>query len=61
MRRRAVRVPVPVSEAEIRAPRDDERAAMATVFGTSLNFPIEPAIARSHRFPIDDMRVADRR
>lgn len=47
-----------MSEAEIRAPRDDERAAMATVLGTSLNFPIEPAVARSHRFPIDDMRVA---
>lgn len=47
-----------MSDVEIRAPGDDERVAMATVLGTSLNFPIEPAIARSHRFPIDDMRVA---
>jgi predicted acetyltransferase len=47
-----------MSDVEIRPPRDDERSALATVLGTSLNFPIEPAIARSHRFPIDDMRVA---
>ena len=47
-----------MSDVEIRAPRDDERAALATVLGTSLNFPIEPAIERSHRFPLDDMRVA---
>ncbi len=47
-----------MSDVEIRRPRDDERSVLATVLGTSLNFPIEPVIARSHRFPIDDMRVA---
>ena len=47
-----------MSDVEIRPPRDEERAAVATVLGTSLNFPIEPAIERSHRFQLDDMRVA---
>lgn len=47
-----------MSSVEIRAPRDDEREATSVVLATSLNFPREPAVARSHRLPIDDMRVA---
>lgn len=58
MRRHAVRVPVPVSGAEIRTPRDDERDQLAVVMATSLNFPRDAAIARSHLYPVEDMRVA---
>ncbi len=44
--------------AATRSPRDDERERVATVLATSLNFPRDAAIARSHLYPLDDMRVA---
>jgi predicted acetyltransferase len=49
---------VPMSDVEIRAPRDDERERVAEVLATSLNFPREAAIARSHLYSLDDMRAA---
>ncbi len=51
-----MRLPVPMSAAT-RTPRDDERERVATVLATSLNFPRDAAIARSHLYPLDDMRV----
>lgn len=45
MRRRAVRVPLPVSGAEIRAPRDDEREQLAVVDGD--------IVATAGEFPFD--------
>lgn len=53
-----MRVPVPVSQAEIRAPVEQERERVAEVLATSLNFPRERAVARSHLYELDDMRVA---
>jgi predicted acetyltransferase len=54
----AVRVPVAVSTAEIRAPAEEERERIADVLATSLNFSRERALARSHLYELDDMRVA---
>ena len=48
----------PVSPTEIRAPRDDERERVAEVLATSLNFSRERSVARSHLYPLDDMRCA---
>lgn len=47
-------MPVPVSLAEIGAPRDDQREQVAEVLATSLNFSRERPVARSHLYPIDD-------
>ena len=58
LRRRAVRVSVPVRQPTIRAPRDDERARVAEVLSTSLNLPRDMAAGRSHLYPVDDMRGA---
>ena len=51
-------MPVPMSDLEVRKPREDERERIAGVMATSLNFPREGAIARSHLYPLDDMRGA---
>lgn len=53
-----MRVLVPLSPAEIRAPAEPERERIAEVLATSLNFPWERAIARSHLYRLEDMRVA---
>jgi len=50
-------MPVPVSLAEIEAPRGDQREQVAEVLATSLNSSPERPAARSHLYPIDDMRV----
>jgi predicted acetyltransferase len=47
-----------MSATEIRAPRDEERERVAIVLATSLNFQRDAAIARSHLYPLDDMRCA---
>ena len=49
---------VPVSDVEIREPRDDERERVAEVLATSLNFSREATIARSHLYALPDMRGA---
>ena len=49
---------VPMSGVEIREPREDEREPLAEALATSLNFPREASIARSHLYPLGDMRVA---
>ena len=53
-----MRVPVPVSSVEIRAPVEDERERIAEVLATSLNFSRERSLARSHLYPLEDMRCA---
>ena len=53
-----MRMSVPVNVATIRAPRENERERIADVLATSLNFPRDAAIARSHLYPMDDMRCA---
>ena len=47
-----------MSQAEIRAPAEQERERVAEVLATSLNFPRERAVARAHLYQLDDMRVA---
>lgn len=47
-----------MSQAEIRAPAEQERERVAEVLATSLNFPRARAVARSHLYELDDMRVA---
>ena len=49
---------VPVSLPTIRAPRESERERVAEVLATSLNFPRDAAISRSHLYPMNDMRCA---
>jgi predicted acetyltransferase len=49
---------VAVSTAEIRAPAEHERERVAEAMATSLNFQRERAVARSHLYDLDDMRVA---
>lgn len=58
VRRDALWMSVPVSTTEIRAPRNDERERVAEVLATSLNFPRERSVARSHVYPLEDMRCA---
>ena len=47
-----------VSTAEIRAPAEHERERVAEALATSLNFSRDRAVARSHLYELDDMRVA---
>lgn len=47
-----------MSQAEIRAPVEDERERIAEVLATSLNFSRERSVARSHLYPLEDMRCA---
>ena len=47
-----------MSAREVRVPREDERERIAEVLATSLNVPLEGATARSHLYPLDDMRCA---
>lgn len=45
-------------EADVRIPSEDDREQIARVLSTSLNFPVEGALERKDRFPIEDMRAA---
>ncbi|HEX7248252.1 MAG TPA: GNAT family N-acetyltransferase [Actinomycetota bacterium] len=47
-----------MSTAEIRAPAEGERERIAEAMATSLNSQRERAVARSHLYDLDDMRVA---
>src|SRR5207247_1997514 len=44
--------------ADVRVPRDDDRHDIARLLSTSLNFPLEAAMARKHIFDLADMRCA---
>ncbi len=44
--------------ADIRTPSEGDREQIARVLSTSLNFPVETALARSTTFPLEDMRCA---
>jgi predicted acetyltransferase len=44
--------------AEIRTPSEDDREAIARVLSTSLNFPLDRAIARKDSFELEHMRCA---
>jgi predicted acetyltransferase len=46
-----------MSQELVRAPRDDERERIAEVLAMSLNLSREASIARSHLYPLQDMRV----
>lgn len=58
MRRHAVRVPVPVNGPEVRTPDEAEHERIAEVLAISLNFSRERSVARSHLYPLEDMRCA---
>ena len=49
---------LPDVNADIRIPSEDDREQIARVLATSLNFPVENALARSPTFPLQDMRCA---
>ena len=49
---------LPDVSADIRIPSEGDREQIARVLSTSLNFPLEIALARSPTFPLDDMRCA---
>jgi len=49
---------LPDVNADIRIPSEGDREQIARVLSTSLNFPLEIALARSPTFPLDDMRCA---
>src|SRR5262245_32724733 len=44
--------------ADIRVPREEDREDVTRLLSTSLNFPLEAAIARKHTFSLEDMRCA---
>jgi predicted acetyltransferase len=44
--------------AQIRTPSETDRDDLARLLSTSLNFPLEAAMARKHTFPLEDMRCA---
>jgi predicted acetyltransferase len=44
--------------AEIHAPSEDDREAIARVLSTSMNFPLERALKRKSAFALDDIRCA---
>ncbi len=58
MRRDTLRVPVAVTATDIRAPAEHERERVAEAMATSLNVARERAVASSHLYDLDDMRVA---
>src|SRR5512133_147257 len=43
---------------DIRVPREEDRDDVMRLLSTSLNFPLEAAMARKDRFPLEDMRCA---
>ena len=47
-----------MSDPAIRTPGDHERERIAEVLATSLNFDRERSVARSHLYPLEDMRCA---
>ena len=49
---------LPDVNADIRTPAEGDRDRIARVLSTSLNFPLEHALARAWTFPLDDMRCA---
>ncbi|MDP9335783.1 MAG: hypothetical protein M3Q30_21100, partial [Actinomycetota bacterium] len=47
-----------VMAADIRIPGDEHREEIARCLSRSLNFPMERALARAPRLPIEDFRCA---
>lgn len=56
MRRDAVHVHAVT--VDIRTPTEEDRDQIARVLSTSLNTPVDRALSRKHRYPLDDMRCA---